>query len=200
MKQLIFLLFIILLSSCNQNLITEEPLVKESNFTDHATHYYIYPKILPGLLSTEYYKIKAFLGQEDSYFVLFSHFNSFKTKDGIKIKFERDKTTLIIKASVKNSSWKALLQEEDYFLKSSELDLTIKAQNGTHEGAKIQIWENFRIKSNVVKLERQILTKETLLTDSEDINFYKQGEGLKWGLKLFRTRLIKGVRVSPALL
>ena len=200
MKHLIFLFLIFLLGSCNQNLITEESLTKERSFTDHATHYYIYPKTLPGLLSTEYYKIKAYLVQEDSHFILFSHFNSFKIEDGIKIKFERDKTALIIKASVKNASWKSLFQQEDYFLKSSELDLTIEVQNGTPEGAHIQIWENFRIKNNVLKLERKILTKETLLTDSGDINFYRQGEGLKWGLKLFRTRLLKGVRVSPALL
>ena len=234
MKSLVFLLFIFLLSSCNENLIIESTLVKEGHLTDNTTDYYIDPNNLPGLLSTEYYKIKAYLGiepktttiekredyyglkyitpfvdanihyetlkEEGSHFVLFSHFNSFQVEDGIKIKFERDKADLIIKASVKNSTWKLLLHKENYFLKSSELDLTVEVQNGTPEGAHIHIWENFRIKSNIIKQERQTLTKETLLADSEGINFYRQGEGLKWGLKLFRTQLIKGARVSPPLL
>ena len=200
MKLFKILLFVIFLCSCDNHLITEESLIKDNSLTDYSTRYYIYPKTLPGLLSTEYYKITAFLSQENSYLVLFSHFNNFELEDGIKIKFERNKTTLIITASVKNSSWKSLLQMKDYFLNSQEIDFTVEVKNGTQEGAFIQIWENFITRNNTVKLKRQIVTKTALLANTEDIIFYKKGEGLKWGLKLFRSRLTKGVRISSPLL
>ena len=200
MRQLKFLFFIILLGSCDKTLITEESLIKETNFTNPSTHYYISPKNLPGLLSKEYYKIKAYLSHEDSHIVLFSHFNSFEKEDGIKIKIERNQTALIIKASVPRYNWKLLLQKEAYFLNHSEIDFTVEVQNGTQKGALIRIWENFRVKNDVLKAENPATTKETLLTDTENIIFYTQGEGLKWGLKLFHSRLVKGVRVSPPLL
>ena len=179
---------------------TEESLIKETNFTEASIHYYISPTALSGLLSIEYYKIKAYLNTDSSYLILFSHFNSFEIEDGVKIKLERNKTTLVITASVQNSSWKPLLQINDYFLNNSEIDFTIEVKNGTPEGALIRIWENFRVKSNIIKQERKVVTKETLLTDTENINFYKQGEGLKWGIKLFRSRLVKGARISLPLL
>ena len=197
MKALKILFFIILLISCEQNLVTESALIKDNSITDNSTQYYIYPKNLPGLFSTEYYKVKAYLNQKDSYLILFSHFNSFKIEDGIKIKIERNNKDLIITANVKNSSVKKLLEEKDYFLNQSEIDFTLRVSNSVAEGAFIRIWENFRIRSDIIKSERSTLTEETILTDSESINFYKQGEGLKWGLKLFHSQIIKGVRVSP---
>ena len=200
MKSFKILLFIILLCSCDKNLIIEESLIKEKSFTDHFMRFYISPTNLPGLLSTEYYKVKAYLNTDKSYLVLFSHFNNFKIEDGVKVKIERKQTTLFIKASVKNSGWKLLLQIEDYFLKNSEIDFTIKVKNGTPKGALIRVWENFIIRNNIVKSEMSIVTKEKLLTSAENINFYKQGEGLKWGLKLFRSHLVKGARISPPLL
>ena len=200
MNYLKILFFIIFLSSCGKALLTEESLIKEAGFTDNSTRYYIYPKTLPGFLSTEYYKIKAYLNTEDSYLVLFSHFNGFKIEDGIQIKIERNKKDLIIKTLVQSDSWKLLLQQKSYFLNNSEIDFTVEVKNGTSKGAFIRVWENFRTKNNAVKLERQIVTEETLLTDTENINFYKQGEGLKWGLKLFRSQLVKAVRAPPPVL
>ena len=200
MKLFRILLFAIFFCSCANHFITEESLIKDNSWTDYSTHYYIYPKTLPGLLSTEYYKITAYLSQEDSHLVLFSHFNSFELEDGIKIKFERNKAVLTVKASVKNSNWKSLLQIKDYFLKNQEIDFTIEVKNGTEEGAFIQIWENFITRNNTVKLKRQTVTTEALLANTEDIIFYRKGEGLKWGLKLFRSRLTQGARVSSPLL
>ena len=200
MRLLTFLIFIVLLSSCNKALVKEESLIKETSLTDSSTQYYISQTTLPGFLSTEYYKIQAYLTQEDSHFILFSHFNNFEIEDGVKIKIERNKTDLIIKAGVPNYKWQLLLQEEDYFLNNSEIDFTIEVQNGVKEGAFIHIWENFRVKNNVVKSKRSVITEETLLAGTENIVFYEQGEGLKWGLKLFRTHLVKGVRVSPPVL
>ncbi|MDE0092101.1 MAG: hypothetical protein OXN83_02310 [Oligoflexia bacterium] len=200
MKQIRVLFFIIFFCSCDKHFTIEEALIKDENLTDHSTRHYISPGALPGLLSTEYYKIKAHLNQDSSYLVLFSHFNSLELEDGVKVKFERDKTRLIIEISVQNFKWESLSEIEDYFLNNKEIDLTVEVKNGVGKGVFVRIWENFIIKNNIIKLERQVTTKETLLADTENIIFYKKGEGLKWGLKLFRSRLIKGVRISPPLL
>ncbi|MCZ0932020.1 MAG: hypothetical protein OXJ52_02590 [Oligoflexia bacterium] len=200
MKQLKILFFIFCVCSCDKAFITAESLIKDKSLTDHLTHYYIYPELLPGLFSTEYYKIKAYLNHEDSRLILFSHFNGFEIEDGVKIKFERKQADLIITASVQNSDWKTLLQTKNYFLNSSEIDFTVRVKNGARKGADVSIWENFIIKNKVIKLNRRAVTKETLLTGTEDIIFYEKGEGLKWGLKLFRSRFITGARVSPPLL
>ncbi|MCY4321637.1 MAG: hypothetical protein OXC37_04470 [Bdellovibrionaceae bacterium] len=201
MKQIKILFFVIFLISCDK-VLTMENLITDRSVKDSSIDYYISPSHLPGLLSTEYYKITAYLSQQDSYLILFSHFNSFKTEDGVKLKIKRKENDLIITASVHNSTWKSLLEKKDYFSKnSSKINFTIEIKNGIPEGAKIAIWENFTIETTTnTKKELKVLTTETLLTDTSNINFYRYGKGLNWGIKIFHSRLVKGARISSPLL
>ena len=72
-------------------------------------------------------------------------------------------------------------------------------ENGTNYGFRVRVWENFINKRGVLKRETEALTGENLIADSfvKGLTFYTKGHGLKWGIQLFRSRLIEGARISP---
>lgn len=159
-------------------------------------------KPLSGILSKEYYLIKALFPQEQSQLKLFSHFQGFETKDGVRVQMERLGKKLLISLSVSSYPPRVLFEKENYFADGSELDLTIEVQNGTNYGFRVRVWENFINRRNVLRTPEDILTEKNLIADSftKEMSFYDQGWGLKWGIQLFRAHLTEGARVSPGLL
>lgn len=200
----IFSLFIFFLSSCHSYFSsqTQEFLTQEKSFSDSSVLRFIGKKNLSRVLSKEYYLIKAYLSQEDSELELFSHFTGFDQEDGLRLKFKRQKTGLVIKAAVQNSFYKLLFEDKNYFLRGNELDLTVELDNGARDGFRARIWENFINRNGLVKKKIPALTQENLIADTveQDMIFYFRGQGLNWGIKLLRSQLIRGARISPKLL
>ncbi len=157
---------------------------------------------LPGVLSKEYYLIKAYFPKKDSHLKLFSHYRGFDFEDGVRVLFEREGDSLRIKISVKGWPEKVLFEKENYFSNQNELDCSVEVDNGTSYGFRVQVWENFVNRTGILKDKAGLLTDENLLVDSlqENLTFYTKGQGLKWGIQLFRAQLIKGSRISPKVL
>ena len=93
----------------------------------------------------------------------------------------------------------ALLNQTDFFSDNNEINFTVAVENGTDYGFRIQIWQNFLNRYGVLKNKTKILTRENLLVDSleEEHTFHTKGQGINWGLKLSRSTLIEGSRISP---
>ena len=79
-------------------------------------------KTLSGILSKEYYLIKAYFQEDHSNLELFSHFNGFELRDGVKVLFERQQDKLTIKISVQSYPYKVLFEQENYFLNNNEVN------------------------------------------------------------------------------
>ena len=181
---------------------TSQEAKKDIALSDSSAVHFISDGRLSGILSEEYYQIKAYFLFEDSHLELFSHFNGFQIKDGVRILFERQGESLVIKTSVQAHFEKILFEDKGYFSKNNLGDWTIAVTNGTEEGFRVRVWENFIDKMGAFKKPIEFLVQESLLADSllENLIFYTKGTGLLWGMKLFRSRLIKGERVSPKVL
>lgn len=157
---------------------------------------------LSGILSKEYYLIKASFQENDSKLILFSHFQGFHILDGIQVQMERSGNSLTVKLVVQDSPPRSLFHRADYFSNNDELDMTVGVENGTNYGFRVRIWENSSNKKNVSEIPSNILTKENLLVDSllKKLTFSSKGQGLKWGIRLVRVRLLESARVTPRLL
>ena len=205
MKEVHFLLCVFCFCSCNTSLFiaeTKQPVERNPIQNDSSTARFISKTALSGILSKEYYLIKAYFPADPSRLDLFSHFSGFDWEDGINVQLERKKIGLVIKISVQGYPDHILFEREDYFLNSNEVDFSVEVENGTNYGFRVRIWENFVNRSGILKNKIEVLTGENLIADSllENLTFYTKGQGLKWGLRLFRSRLIEGVRVSPVIL
>ena len=202
MKKSLFI-FIFCLSACEGFFTskTKWPVERWGALADKYPVRLVSQSALPGVLSKEHYLIKAYF-PEESRLELFSHFQGFDLEDGVKIQFLRKKRRLTIKVSVQGFPGKILFEREDYFSSSQEGDWTLELDNGTNYGFRVRVWENFINKSGILKAQAKVLTGENLLADSlsKGLTFYDRGWGLKWGFKLFRSRLIEGARVSPRVL
>ena len=202
-RENIFLsLFLFIFISCDISPVEKISILKYKSKVSSSKDRFLSPEPLPGLLSKEYYLIKAFFQDNQSSLKLFSHFRGFKTRDGIQIDMQRAGDKLVIRLSVSSYPAQILLEEESYFSSNNELDLTIEVQNGTNYGFRVRVWENFINTKGPFKIQQDILTEQNLIVDSfsKGLIFYNQGQGLKWGLELFRTHLIEGARVSPRFL
>ena len=196
--------FIFYLCSCNKAFIAENKSFIEQNSVqnDSSVIRFVSKKTLSGVLSKEYYLLKAYFQAKYSKLELFSHFRGFDLEDGVKIQFERESAQLSIKISVQGYPNKILFEKEDYFLNSNEVDFSLEVDNGTNYGFRVRIWKNFVNRNGILKSKTEVLNGENLIADSllKKLTFYTKGQGLKWGLKLFRVRLIEGARVSPMIL
>lgn len=178
---------------------TSQSAKKDDLWSDSSTAYFVSEKPLSGILSRENYKIKAQFFFDRSRLDLFSHFHGFEREDGVRVVFERQKEGLVIRVSIQSYPEQILFEDKNYFSKGNMADWTIAVNNGTSSGFRVRVWENFLNKSGILKKPVDFLTDENLIADSllEPLIFYTKGPGLRWGMRLFRTRLIKGVRVSP---
>ena len=205
MKKIHFLLCGFCFCSCNTSFFIDETkqLIERNPIqNDSSAIRFISKTPLSGVLSKEYYLIKAYFLADHSRLDLFSHFRDFGWEDGINVQLERKKTGLVIKISVSGYPAQILFEREDYFLNSNEVDFSVEVENGTNYGFRVRIWENFVNKSGILKNKTEVLTGENLVADSllENLTFYTRGQGLKWGFRLFRSRLIEGARVSSMVL
>ena len=180
----------------------ESPFSKESlslyqQFSSGAVKQFISDKNLAGLLSKENYQIKARLIQDRSRLELFSHSRASYFGDGVRVKIERQDKDLLIQVGVEGYPNQILLKEKNYFQKQSEIDWTLKVENGTMYGFRVQVWENFLNKSGFIKRKTNLLTTENKIADSlqEGLTFYTKGKGLHWGIKTYKADLISAYRV-----
>ena len=197
MKRVLVLLFF--LCACDSSPELRQIVKEEQTLNDSSETNFISQQALSGILSKEYYLIKARF-QEDSRLELFSHFRGFLHEDGLKILFERHSGKLRIKITVQDYPYKTLFEREDYFLNSALGDFSLEVENGTEYGFRVRVWENFINRKGIVKRKTPALRDENLIADSflKGLVFHGKGQGLKWGLKLYRARLIEGARISPA--
>lgn len=203
MNKFIFLTLIFFISSCGESFKdSESSLVSVNNQNTGATKKFISKNILSGIFSQENYHIQARLVEKDSFIELFSHFTDFDLEDGLKVRFEKQEVKLIVKISVQGWPEKVLFEKENYFLNQKEIDFKIEVHNGVDYGFRVQLWESFVNKTGLVKENSAVLTGENLIADSfaKKMSFYGKGRGLKWGIKLFHSHLIKGNRISPRIL
>lgn len=204
MKKFLLSFFIFYFCSCNKIFVAETRLFieRDDQQGDSSVVRFTSKKPLSGVLSREHYLVKAYFQEEGSNLELFSHFKGFELRDGVKVQFERQGNRLTIKTSVYGYPHKVLFEKEDYFLNSNEVDFSVEVENGTNYGFRIRIWENFINKSGILKSQTEALTGENLIADSlaKGLTFYTKGKGLKWGIQLFRARLIEGARTSPMVL
>ena len=193
--------FVFCLCSCERAFVSDtEESIKGKRIKNYGSFtYFLSENPLSGIFSKEHYLIKAYFQEEGSKLELFSHFKGFAFEDGVKIQFKRKKDGLVVQASVQAYPEQTLFEREDYFLNSGEVDFTVEVENGTDYGFRVRVWENYVNRKGVVKTKTEILTGESQLADSleEALTFYDKGQGLKWGIKLFRARLVEGARVSP---
>ena len=203
MKNIALTSFIFLSSSCT-NVFPDRfrenlSILSEKDFSSKKI---LAEGSLSGILSKEYYLVKASFQENDSKLILFSHFQGFHISDGIQVQMERAGNSLTVKLAVQDHPPRSLFQKADYFSDNNELDMTVGVENGTNYGFRVWIWENFSNKKNGSKIPSNILTKENLLVDSllKKLTFYNKGQGLKWGIQLIRVRLLESARVTPRLL
>ncbi len=202
---IIFIKILFCFCSCNSFFMSETYLsIEEMNLiqNDNSVMRFLSKKPISGVLSKEYYLIKAYLPSEMSQLELFSHFRGFDLEDGVRVQFERKAFHLVVKVSIQGYPDKLLLKKENYFLNNNEIDFTVEVENGVSYGFHIQIWENFVNRNGILKHKVGILSNENLLVDSlsEGLIFYTKGQGVKWGLKLSHSNLIEGARISPRVL
>ena len=201
-KGIFLFLFLFLFISCDVAPVKKISILKYKSKVSSSIDRFLSPKPLPGILSKEYYLIRAFFQKDQSYLKLFSHFHGFEKRDGIQIDLERVGDRLVISLSVSSYPDQILLDEENYFSKSNELDLTIEVQNGINSGFRVRVWENFINTKDIFRIQKDTLIEQSLIADSfaKALIFYDKGGGLKWGMELFRAHLIEGARVSPSFL
>ncbi|MBC6415327.1 MAG: hypothetical protein GDA46_02935 [Bdellovibrionales bacterium] len=195
-----YLLILSLYLSCHKapdSLFIKEALRLYDKQTGSSTKYFTSKNNLSGILSTEYYEIKAQFSKQDSHLELFSHSRSIKLRDGIRVKIERENENLRIMAGIQAYPDKILLEKKNYFKNKVEFNGTLKIENGTLYGFRIQIWENFLNKTGEIKKPTKILTQENQIVDSlnQALTFYEKGQGLTWGIKTFHSYLVSAFRL-----
>ena len=204
MKFFFILFFSFCCCFCNKAFIAMSKQVIDQNQVqeDSSVIRLTSQKTLSGILSKEYYLVKAYFQEDNSKLELFSHFSGFELEDGVKVHFVRKEMGLVIKASVQGFPDKTLFKKEDYFSNSNEVDFSVEVDNGTNYGFRVRVWENFTNKSGILKNKTGVLTDENLIADSlsDNLTFYTKGQGIRWGLKLFRVRLTEGARIPLKIL
>ena len=175
---------------------SKEGLTLYQEMTGASIKQFVSEKNLAGIISREFYEVKARFSKE-SYLELLSHSRVPHLGDGIRIKIDREKDKLIIRAGTQGYPLKILLERENYFINQFEIDWTLEIENGTLYGFRVQIWENFLNKSGFIKQKTELLTKENQITDSleQALTFYTKGQGLQWGVKTFKSELISVFRI-----
>ena len=169
-----------------------------SSDLDNNSHI-LYSDILPFVYSKQYYRIRASLYTESSFFVLNSHTKKdLNTNTGIKVHTKRKGPVLEVFVSTPKFSKKLLFKDDMYFETTNEIYFTFEVSNEWND-IYVKLWSNFFNKTGLLKQEYYSLKKDyNLLADSnkKDIIFYSHGEGLHWGLQLHKTKLNYGKRIS----
>ena len=202
-----FYFFIILLFCCGCSptvkyqvesvvLDTKTVQLTEDKKTLYGTGRVLFNQPLFGLFSKELYFIKAELFNENSSFVLHSHFTGFKTQDGIKVFFIREENQLIIRVSTPTYPVQELQTVKNYFVKNQKLEIYVEVQNGTENSINIRVWDVYINPSGYLKTNTSFLSRQNLIVNSEDLLFYSRGQGLLWGAELNRVRLLEIFRES----
>lgn len=156
----------------------------------------LFTQPLFGLYSKELYFINTELFHEQSSFVLHSHFTGFMKEDGIKISFIRNQNSLFIKASTPAYSVQEFYKDENYFIKNQKLEIYVEVHNGTENFISFRIWDTYINPSGSLKTVASFLSEQNLVTDSKNVLFYSKGQGMLWGVRLNKARLIKISRES----
>lgn len=146
--------------------------------------------------SKELYFIQADLFNENSFFVLHSHFTGFKKEDGIKVFFIRNKNSLIIQVSTLNYPFQHLYTDEKYFFQNQTLKVYTEVHNRSKNLISIKIWRTDINPTGYIKQSTSFLLRQNLLADSRELVFYSRGQGMLWGVELNKARLITIFRES----
>ena len=194
-------IYLFFLCSCDSLFLSEQKQSIKEHLVDSSSSVkrFLSQEALSGVLSEEFYLMKAYMVSGESYLELFSHFRGFQLEDGVKILFQRKELDLIITVSIPNYPPQILTQKGDYFLNNNEVDFTVAVKNGTKYGFRVRIWENFVNKHGILKKPTTVLSGENLFVDSfsKGMTFWSKGKGVQWGLQLSQSQLIEGARVSP---
>ncbi|MGI9549300.1 MAG: hypothetical protein ACR2M7_04940 [Bdellovibrionales bacterium] len=194
-------IYLFFLCSCDSLFLSEQKQSIKENLVDSSSSVkrFLSQEALSGVLSEEFYLMKAYMVSAASYLELFSHFRGFQLEDGVKILFQRKESDLIITVSIPNYPPQTLIEKRKYFLNNNEVDFTVAVKNGTKYGFRVRIWENFVNKHGILKKPTTVLSGENLFVDSfsKGMTFWSKGKGVQWGLQLSQSQLIEGARVSP---
>ena len=142
-----------------------------------------------GLFSKEFYFINANLFDEESVFILHSHFTGFAKEDGIKVFFRRDKHTLTIELATPSYPLQILNTQENYFLKNQNIKVYLEITNGSKNFVEVKIWNSYINPTQYLKKSANFFSIENLIADSNDFIFYSKGQGLLWGVELNKAQL-----------
>ena len=148
------------------------------------------------LYSTELYFIKTEFINENSSFVLHSHFTGFENQDGLQIFFERNQEHLIIKASTPNYPPQLLYENKTYFIKNNALAIYIQVTNGTEYFVDIKVWDIYSNPSGYLRTKISSLSDKNLIASSNSTTFYSRGQGILWGVALNKVHIIQIQRES----
>ena len=149
----------------------------------------LFKQALFGLFSKEFYFFNAHFIDEDSFFILHSHFTGFAKEDGLQVFFKRTKNNLTIELSTPSYPPQTLYTQENYFLKNQVLKFYIEITNGSKNKVEIKIWDSTVNPTKYLKKEADFFSKENLMVDSQGLIFYSQGQGLLWGVELNKITL-----------
>lgn len=167
---------------------------------DKDRNFIMYPDFLSGLRSTEYYNVQAYLYDDShSFIVLNSHFSGFPKQDGVQVKIEKRNQDLILEISTPGIVKKTEYKKSEYFSQTNLLDITLAVTNKTSYGAQVRVWDHLFNPKGFLKKRVSFLKQDNLLFDTleDQILFYSYGQGLRWGLKFYRAKVVEGKRVSP---
>lgn len=198
--KLFYFFILFLFTACAKaphSLFTKEDLTLYEKKFSHDEKTFYSPNNLSGILSKEYYEIKARFSTEKSSLKLFSHSRHPNLNDGVQIKINREDEKIKVVLAVQAYPEKVLFEKNNYFENQLEIDWTLKVENGTRYGFRVQIWENFLNTTGIIKQPTSLLTKQNQLADSlkKSLTFYTKGQGLKWGIRTFKSDLISAFRI-----
>ena len=190
----------------------------------------LFQQPLFGLNSKELFALRAEFFHESSRLILYSHFSGFSAEagahadggprrggpnlggpnlggphrggpaGGVRVVFAREGGDLIIEAGSGAYQNQALSRQNGFFARNRELDLYVAVQNGGAEQVLVKVWNRLINPSGRLKQRDPFISGGNLMADSSEKPFYSKGQGILWGLDLYKIRLREAERKSRHIL
>lgn len=176
-----------------------EPYVRVDERVPDVSAQFLFERPLGGLASREHYVLDLLYLTNKGHLTLYSHFNGFSLRDGVRVTFAVENARLRLRLAGPGLADQLFDLPEDWLTPDRRLKVRLEIHNQTASGPRVLIWRYHQSLQGEALVERPFISAGNADFDSaaRGVLLPYHGRGVRWGIETEQVRLTSIHREAP---